>query len=48
MEILGTLEFGEIWLASSLPHLIARRNILLAKGDQKFEIPLKMGFGLIL
>jgi hypothetical protein len=42
------LEFGEIWLASSLPHLIARKNKLPEKGDQKFEFNLKMGFGLIL
>jgi hypothetical protein len=42
------VEFGKIWLASSLLYLIARKNKLLAKGDQKFEFPLKMGFGLIL
>jgi hypothetical protein len=48
LEILGTLEFVEIWLASSLLHLIARKNKLPAKGNQKFEFPLKMGFGLIL
>jgi hypothetical protein len=41
------LEFDEIWLASSLPHLIAKKNKLPAKGDQKFKFPLKMGFGLI-
>jgi hypothetical protein len=48
LKILGTFEFGEIWLARSLPHLIARKNKLPAKGDLKFEFPLKMGFGLIL
>jgi hypothetical protein len=42
------LEFGEIWLASSLAHLIARKNKLQAKRDQKFEFPLKIGFELIL
>jgi hypothetical protein len=48
LEILGALEFGEICLASSLLHLIAGKEIFLAKGDQKFEFPLNMGFGLIL
>jgi hypothetical protein len=31
-----------------LLHLIARKNKFPAKGDQKFEFPLKMKFGLIL
>jgi hypothetical protein len=48
LEILGTLEFDEIWLASSVLHFIARKNKFLGKEDQKFEFPLKMGFGLIL
>jgi hypothetical protein len=48
LENLGTLGFNEIWLASSLLHLIARKNKFTAKGDQKFEFPLKMDFGLIL
>jgi hypothetical protein len=48
VEILGTLEFGETLLASSLLHLIARKNKFPAKGDMKFEFPLNMGFGLIL
>jgi hypothetical protein len=39
LKILGTFEFGEIWLARSLPHLIARKNKLPAKGDPKFEFP---------
>jgi hypothetical protein len=42
------LEFNEIWLTSSLLHLIAKKNKFPAKGDQKFEFPLKMGFGWIL
>jgi hypothetical protein len=42
------LEFDEIWLVSSLLDLIARKNKFPAKGDQKFEIPFKMGFGLII
>jgi hypothetical protein len=42
------LEYDEIWLTSYLLHRIARKNKFLAKGDQKFEFPLKMGFGLIL
>jgi hypothetical protein len=48
LEIVGTLDFNEIWLASSLLHLIARKNKFQAKEDQKFEFPLKMEFGLIL
>jgi hypothetical protein len=42
------LEFDEIWLMSSLLHFISMRNKFPGKGDQKFEFPLKMGFGLIL
>jgi hypothetical protein len=41
------LEFDEIGLESSLLHLIARKNNFPAKGDQKFEFPLKIEFGLI-
>jgi hypothetical protein len=48
MKILGTLEFDEIWLVSSLLYLIARKNKFSAKEDQKFELSLKMGFGMIL
>jgi hypothetical protein len=48
LEILGTLEFDEIWLKSSLLHLIVRKNKFPAKGDQKFEFPLKKECGLIL
>jgi hypothetical protein len=47
LEILGTLEFDEIWLASSLSHLIDRKNKFLAKEDQKFEFLMKEDFGLI-
>jgi hypothetical protein len=46
-EFLGTLEFDEIWLTSSLLHLIARKNIFLAKEDKEFEFQLKRDFGLI-
>jgi hypothetical protein len=42
------LEFDEIWLSSSLLHLIARKNKFRAKGKQKFKFQLKMEFGLIL
>jgi hypothetical protein len=35
LEILGILDFNEIWPASSLLHLIARKNTFLAKEDQK-------------
>jgi hypothetical protein len=47
LEFLGTLEFDEIWLTSSLLHLIARKNIFLAKEDKEFEFQLKGDFGLI-
>jgi hypothetical protein len=47
LEILETLEFDEIWLTSSLLHLIAMKNKFLVKGDQKIEFLLKMMFGLI-
>jgi hypothetical protein len=42
-EFLGTLGFNEIWLESSLLHLIARKNKFPAKEDQKYEFPLKKG-----
>jgi hypothetical protein len=48
LEILETLEFSEIWLTISLLHLIVRKNKFPVKGDQKFEFPLKMIFGLTL
>jgi hypothetical protein len=48
LEILGTLEFAEIWLTSSLSHIIVRKNKFPAKGDKNFEFPLKKEFGLIL
>jgi hypothetical protein len=47
LEILGTLEFDKIWLASSLSDLIAKKNKLSAKEDQKFEFPMNVEFGLI-
>jgi hypothetical protein len=47
LKFLGTLEFDEIWLTSSLLHLIARKNIFLAKEDKEFEFQLKGEFGLI-
>jgi hypothetical protein len=43
LEILGTLEFAEIWLASSLSHLIARKNKFPVKEDQKFEFLIEKG-----
>jgi hypothetical protein len=48
LENLGTLDFSEIWPASSLLHFIARKNQCLAKEDQELKFPLKMEFGLIL
>jgi hypothetical protein len=47
LEILGTLEFDEIWLACSLLHFIARKNKFSGKEDQKFEFLLKREFGLL-
>jgi hypothetical protein len=47
LENLGTLEFDEIWLTSSMLNLIARKNKFTAIEDQKFEYLLKMEFGLI-
>jgi hypothetical protein len=44
LEILGTLDFNEIWPASSL---IARKNQFLAQEDQKFEFQPKRENGLI-
>jgi hypothetical protein len=41
------LDFSEIWPASSLLHLIARKNHFLAKGYQKFEFQSKSEIGLI-
>jgi hypothetical protein len=37
LEILGTLDFSEIWPESSLLHLVTRKNPFLAKEDQKVE-----------
>jgi hypothetical protein len=47
LENLRTLDFNEIWPASSLLHLIARKNPFLSKEDQKFEFHSKRKFGLI-
>jgi hypothetical protein len=47
MEIHGIFKFDEIWLASSLLHLIERKNKFPAKGNQNFEFQWKMEFGLI-
>jgi hypothetical protein len=47
LEILGTLDFNKIWPASSLLHLIARKNPFLVKEDQKVEFHSKWEIGLI-
>jgi hypothetical protein len=47
LKILGTLDFNEIWPASSLLHLIAGKNHFLAKEDQKVEFHSKREIGLI-
>jgi hypothetical protein len=44
---LETLEFDEIWLASSLLHFIVRKNEFPAKEDQKVEFYSKWEIGLI-
>jgi hypothetical protein len=36
LDKLGTLGFDEIWLTSSLLHLIAKENEFPTKEDQKF------------
>jgi hypothetical protein len=47
LDKLETLEFDEIWLTSSLLHLIKKENEFLAKEDQKFEFLLKLEVGWI-
>jgi hypothetical protein len=47
LDKLGSLEFDDIWLTSSLLHFIAKENEFPAKEDQKIEFPLKLEFGLI-
>jgi hypothetical protein len=47
LENLGTLDFDEIWPASSWLHLIARKNQFSSNEDQKFESHLKRKFKLI-
>jgi hypothetical protein len=47
MGILGTFDFNEFRPASSLLHLIARKNPFLAKEDQKVEFHSKIEIGLI-
>jgi hypothetical protein len=44
LEILGTSDFNEIWPASSLLHLIARKNQFPSKEDQKVEVHSKWKF----
>jgi hypothetical protein len=43
LEKLETLEFDEIWLASSLLHLITGKNTFPKKEDQEVEFQLKKG-----
>jgi hypothetical protein len=42
LENIGTLDFDEIWPASSLLHLIARKNKIPLKEDQKVEFHSKL------
>jgi hypothetical protein len=48
LEILGTLDFNEIWPASSWLHLITRKNQFPVKEDQKVEFHSKREIELIL
>jgi hypothetical protein len=41
LENLETLEFDEIWLASSLLHVVVGKNTFAEKEDQEFEFQLK-------
>jgi hypothetical protein len=41
------LDFNEIWPASSLIHVVAKKNTFLLKEDQKFEVHSKREFELI-
>jgi hypothetical protein len=47
LENLGTLDFDEIWPASSWLHLIAWKNQFTSKEDHNFEFQSKRLFGLI-
>jgi hypothetical protein len=47
LENLGTLDFDEIWPASSWLHLLARKNQFPSKEDQKIEFHSKREFRLI-
>jgi hypothetical protein len=47
LENLGTFDVDEIWPASALLHLIARKNQFLSKEDRKFEFHSKLEFGFI-
>jgi hypothetical protein len=47
LKILGTLDFNEIWSASPLLHLIARKNKFSSKEDQKVEFHSKWEIQLI-
>jgi hypothetical protein len=47
LEILGTLDFNNIWPESSLLHLITRKNQFPAKENQKLEFQSKREIGLI-
>jgi hypothetical protein len=46
LDKLETLEFDEIWLTSSLLHLIAKEDEFPAIEDQNFEFHLKLEFEL--
>jgi hypothetical protein len=48
LGVFGTLDFNEIWPASSMLHLIGRKNQFSAKEDQKFEFQPKRENELIL
>jgi hypothetical protein len=47
LEILGNLEFDEIWPGVSFFHLVARKINFPTKVDPKLEFLLKVGFEMI-
>jgi hypothetical protein len=47
LKNIGTLDFDEIWPASSWLYLVARKNQIPSKEDQKFEFHSERKFGLV-
>jgi hypothetical protein len=47
LKNLGGLELDETWPTAFFVHLIEGKNKFQANMGQEFEIPVKVGFGLI-